>query len=71
MSDSPLHSCIYMSSEFLSKVDNFYQISFLKFDVNVFKAVSSIQRFFNMTEDREVIAKNSLLIMHAGMQIRI
>ena len=81
-------ACI-MSSEFLSKVDNFLrnQISFVKFDVNVFKAILSIQRFFNLTEDREVIAKihcslgmqecrlefdwYSLLIMHAGLQIWI
>ena len=48
-----------MSSEFLSKVDTVLrnQISFVKFDVNVFKAISSIQRFFNLSEDREVTAK--------------
>jgi len=51
-------ACI-MSSEFLSKVDNFLrnQISFVKFDVYAFKAISPIQRFFNLTEDREVIVK--------------
>ena len=33
----------------------FLQLSFLEFDVNVFKAILSIQRFFNLTEYREVI----------------
>ena len=31
------------------------QLSFLEFDVIVFKAILSIQRFFNLTEYREVI----------------
>ena len=31
----------------------FLQLSFLEFDVNVFKAILSIQRFFNLTEYRE------------------
>ena len=48
-----------MGSEFLSKVDSVLrnQISFVKFDVNVFKAISSFQRFFNLSEEREVTAK--------------
>ena len=33
------------------------QLSFLEFDVIVFKAILSIQRFFNLTEYREVIIK--------------
>ena len=32
----------------------FYQLSFLEFDANVFEAIVSIQRFFNLTEYREV-----------------
>ena len=49
-----------MSSEFTREVVTtflFYQLSFLEFDVNVFKAILSIQRFFNLTEYREVIVK--------------
>ena len=49
-----------MSSEFTRKgqlLRNFCQLSFLEFDVNIFKAILSIQRFFNLTEYREVIIK--------------
>ena len=49
-----------MSSEFTREVVMtflFYQLSFLEFDVNVFKAILSIQSFFNLTEYREVILK--------------
>ena len=49
-----------MSSEFTREVVTtflFYLLSFLEFDVNVFKAILSIQRFFNLTEYREVIVK--------------
>ena len=42
---------------------------YLEFDVNVFKAILSIQRFINLIEHRDIIVKNSLLITHAGMQI--
>ena len=35
----------------------FCQLSFLEFDVNVLKAILSIQSFFNLTEYREVIVK--------------
>ena len=35
----------------------FYQLSFLEFDANVFEAIVSIQRFFNLTEYREVIVQ--------------
>ena len=31
----------------------FYQLIFLEFDVNVFQAILSIQRYFNLTECRE------------------
>ena len=48
---------------------NSSQLSFLEFDVNVFEASLSFQRYFNPTEYREVIVRNSLLITHAGMQI--
>ena len=44
-----------MSSEFTHKV----VFSFLEFDVNVFKSILSIQRFFNLTEYREVILKKN------------
>ena len=43
--------------------------SFLEFDVNIFKVILSIHRFFNLTDCRRVIMKNSLLIAHAGMLI--
>ena len=49
-----------MSSEFTREIVMtflFYQLSFLEFDVNVFKAILSIHRFFNLTEYREVIVK--------------
>ena len=49
------------------KLWNFYQLSFLDFDGNVFRAILSIQNFFNLTEYRQ----DSLLITHAGMQIWI
>ena len=40
------------------------------FDENVFEAILPIHRYFNLTKYNEVIIKkNSLLIMHAGMQI--
>ena len=45
----------------------FLLAQFLEFDVNVFKAILSIQRFFNLTEYREVIGKNSLLITHTDL----
>ena len=45
------------------------QLSFLEFYVIVFKTIFSIQRYFNLTEYRGVIVKNSLLITHLGMQI--
>ena len=35
----------------------FYQLSFLEFDAKVFKAIASIQRFFNLTEYREVFVQ--------------
>ena len=41
-----------------------FLLRFLEFDVNVFKAILSIQRFFNLTEYREVSLKKSLLITH-------
>ena len=55
-----------MSSEFTLEREqwNFYLLRFLEFDVNVFKAILSIQRIFNLTEYREVSLKKSLLIMH-------
>ena len=40
----------------------------MEFDVNVFEAILSIQRF-SMTKYREVLVKYSLLITHAGMSI--
>ena len=53
--------------------DSYYISSapFLEFDLNVFKAILSIQRFFNMTEYWEVETQNSLLFRHARMQIWI
>ena len=36
---------------------------------NCFQSILSIQSFFNPTENWEVVAKNSLLITHAEMQI--
>ena len=44
-----------MSSEFTHEV----VFSFLEFDVNVFKSILFIQRFFNLTEYREVILKKN------------
>ena len=44
---------------------NFYHVFFLECDVNVFIAILSNPRFFKMTA--EVVVKNSLLIMHAGL----
>ena len=59
-----------MSSEFSRKaVINFLQLSFLEFDVNVWKIISSIQRFFNVTKYIEIIVETSLLKMPAGLQI--
>ena len=57
-------ACI-MSSEFTLEREqwNFYLLRFLEFDVNVFKAILSIQRFFNLTEYRAVSSKKSLLII--------
>ena len=49
-----------MSSEFTCEVVMtflFYQLSFLEFDANVFKAIASTQRFFNLTEYREVFVQ--------------
>ena len=49
-----------MSSEFTCEVVMtflFYQLSFLEFDANVLKAIASIQRFFNLTEYREVFVQ--------------
>ena len=34
---------------------NFLLLSFLEFDVNVWKKISSIQRFFNVTKYMEII----------------
>ena len=48
---------------------NFLQLSFLEFDVNVWKKISSIQRFFNVTKYIEIIVETSLLKMPAGLQI--
>ena len=58
-------ACI-MSNEFTLGREqwNFYLLRFLEFDVNVFKAILCIQRFFNLTEYREVSLKRSLLITH-------
>ena len=36
---------------------NEFEFVFHEFDLNVFKTVLSIQRFFNLTEYREVIVK--------------
>ena len=62
-------ACV-MNEEYTSEVvmNYFYQLSILDFDGNVFKAIFSIQRFLNLTKCREVIAKLSLLIAHAGTQ---
>ena len=47
-----------MSSELKHKiVIKFPELSFLKFDVNVFETVLSIPRYFNLVEYREVIVK--------------
>ena len=62
-------ACV-MSSEFTrGVVMKLLPAQFLKFDVNIFEAVWSIQRYDNLTEYKEVILKKSLLITHAGMQI--
>ena len=47
------------------------QVSWIRYTVNVSKAILSTQRYFNLTENREIIVKNSLLIMLVGMQIWI
>ena len=51
-------ACI-MSSKFTLEREqsNFYLLRFPKLDVNVFKAILSIQRFFNLTKYREVSLK--------------
>ena len=64
-----------MSSELIRKsliiILNFYQLTNqFSWIVNVFKVILSIHPIFNLTEYREVIVKNSLLL-YAGMQIRI
>ena len=47
----------------------FLPAQFSLIDVNVFKAVLYIQRFFNLAEYRELIVKTSLLVTYAGMKI--
>jgi len=47
------------------------KLSFLEFDVNVFEAILSIQRYFNLTGYIEVMVKKYQLITHAGMKIWI
>lgn len=38
---------------------NLCQLSFLEFDVDVFEAILSIQKYFNLTEYIEVIVKKN------------
>ena len=72
--DSSLHSCMHNELWITRKaVKKFLpaQFSQIWFKSLAFEAILSIQRFSNQAEYREVIVKNSLLITHAGMQIRI
>ena len=58
------------SSEFTREVlVKFLPAQFSLIDVNVFKAVLYIQRFFSLVEYRELIIKTSLLVTYAGMKI--
>ena len=70
-----IRSCIralVMIREFTRKVVmKFLPAQYSWIWCKAFKAILSIQRFFCLTEYREVIVKYSLLIAHAGMQIRI
>ena len=42
---------------------NFYQVGFLELDVNVIRAILPIQRFFNLTEYREVLTASRLRVV--------
>ena len=55
-----------MSNEFTR---NFCQVKLLKFDVNVFKAILSIQRIFNLTKYWEVVAKIHYLCRSADLNL--
>ena len=55
-----------MSNEFTR---NFCQVKLLKFDVNVFKAILSIQRIFNLTKYWEVVAKIHYLCRSADVNL--
>ena len=55
-----------MSNEF---TQNFCQLKLLKFDVNVFKAILSIQRIFNLTKYWEVVAKIHYLCRSADLNL--
>ena len=55
-----------MSNEFIR---NFCQLKLLKFDVNVFKAILSIQRIFNLTKYWEVVAKIHYLCRSADLNL--
>ena len=55
-----------MSNEFMQ---NFCQLKLLKLDVNVFKAILSIQRIFNLTKYWEVVAKIHYLCRSADLNL--
>ena len=55
-----------MSNEFMQ---NFCQLKLLKLDVNVFKAILSIQRIFNLTKYWEVVAKIHYLCSSADLNL--
>ena len=42
---------------------NFYQVGFLELDVNVIRAILPIQRFFNLSEYREVLTASRLRVV--------
>ena len=42
---------------------NFYQVGFLEFEVSVIRAILPIQRFFNLTEYREVLTASRLRVV--------
>ena len=41
----------------------------LEFDVNVFQAILSMQKYFNLTKYRKVIVKNLLFITNADLNL--
>ena len=56
-------------SAFLHAYLNQKGIHTLEFDVNVFEAILSMQKYFNVTKYRKVIVKNLLLITNADLNL--